>query len=63
MDGPLRGTRTFPVRYSSRSLIVGRVISMRLYSARIDGVEIALASAVAVSFIALLASIAWLLIG
>ncbi len=36
---------------------------MRLYSARIDGVEIALASAVAVSFIALLASIAWLLIG
>ena len=63
MDGPLRGTRTLPVRCSSRSLIVGRVISMRLYSARIDGVEIALASAVAVSFITLLASIAWLLIG
>ncbi|MGY4311150.1 hypothetical protein ACVWW1_000453 [Bradyrhizobium sp. JR3.5] len=36
---------------------------MRLYSDRIDSVEIAFASTVAVSFIALLASIAWLLFG
>ena len=36
---------------------------MRLHSDRIDTVEIAFASTVAVSFIALLASIAWLLFG
>ncbi|MCP1843305.1 hypothetical protein ACVIHI_003776 [Bradyrhizobium sp. USDA 4524] len=34
---------------------------MRLYSDRIDGVEIALVGLVAVSFISLLASIVWLL--
>ncbi|SEC50468.1 hypothetical protein SAMN05444164_2002 [Bradyrhizobium erythrophlei] len=36
---------------------------MRLYSDRIDNLEIAFASAVALSFIALLASMAWLLFG
>ncbi|MGF6308873.1 hypothetical protein ABIB82_002510 [Bradyrhizobium sp. i1.8.4] len=36
---------------------------MRLYSDRIDSVEIALAGMVAVSFIALLASMSWLLMG
>ncbi|MBP1291985.1 hypothetical protein ABIF38_001326 [Bradyrhizobium japonicum] len=34
---------------------------MRLHSERIDGVEIAFASVLAMSFIGLLASIAWLL--
>lgn len=36
---------------------------MRLHSDRIDGVEIAFTSIVAVSFMALLASMAWLLFG
>ncbi|MGX1349676.1 hypothetical protein AB7M49_003252 [Bradyrhizobium elkanii] len=36
---------------------------MRLHSERIDGLEIAFASVTAMSFIALLASIAWLLFG
>jgi len=57
--GSQSGTRRLLVSYPYRS----EGESMRLYSDRIDSVEIAFASIVAVSFIALLASMAWLLFG
>ena len=62
---PRRGTRTPSGLFDCRGdpFVAGRVSSMRLHSDRIDTVEIAFASTVAVSFIALLASMAWLLFG